>query len=136
MERHVGDLWRDAVAAPERCASQHVLTRRTLDGLFREPDLGRLELASAAHCDPSDVSRHFRRDTGLTLTTYRTRLRLLRFISAVEQGTPSLLSAAGSAGFGSYSQCHRAFYSTLGCSPRAFFRTPLGELMKSGFAPR
>jgi AraC-like DNA-binding protein len=58
---------------------------------------------------------------GLTLAAYRTQLRLLRFIRAVDEGADNLLAASMAAGFGSYSQCHRSFLKTLGCTPRAFF---------------
>jgi methylphosphotriester-DNA--protein-cysteine methyltransferase len=82
-----------------------------------------------------EVSRYFRRDTGLTFTTYRTRLRLLRFIEAVDGGAPSLLSAAIGAGFGSYSQCHRAFVSTFGFTPRLFFGSARRAQIAEAFAP-
>jgi AraC-like DNA-binding protein len=72
---------------------------------------------------------------GVTLGAYRTRLRLLKFVEAVDAGADSLLSAALEAGFGSYSQCHRVFHRTLGCAPRAFFGTSLRRQMGDTFSP-
>ena len=69
------------------------------------------------------------------MVTYRTRLRLLRFVALVDSGRHNLLAAALAAGFGSYSQCHRAFRRTFGCMPRAFFGGGLRRDMEDVFAP-
>ncbi|MEO8183362.1 MAG: helix-turn-helix domain-containing protein [Deltaproteobacteria bacterium] len=71
---------------------------------------------------------------GLTLTDYRTRLRLLAFIRSVDAGR-TLLAAALQAGFGSYSQCHRTFSQTFGCTPRRFFGSQLRAEMRDAFSP-
>ena len=68
------------------------------------------------------MSRYFHRDIGLTLVAYRTRLRLIRFIQLVEGGDRSFLAAAIDAGFGSYSQCHRAFQHAFDCHPARLLR--------------
>jgi methylphosphotriester-DNA--protein-cysteine methyltransferase len=72
---------------------------------------------------------------GMTLSAFRSRLRLLRFIEAVDDGAKSLLTAALGAGFGSYSQCHRVFQRTLGCTPRRFFETSLRDQMQGALEP-
>jgi len=81
------------------------------------------------------VSPQAYRDRGLTLVAYRTRLRLIQFIQLVEGGDRSFLAAAIDAGFGSYSQCHRAFQQAFHCTPRLFFGTGVSEEMKGRFAP-
>jgi AraC-like DNA-binding protein len=134
IERHVGDLWRDAHALRTLPTNLHPLTRRALPALSREPELGRHDLAARTRACPSELSRHFHRDLGLTLTEYRTRLRILRFVRAVDEGQ-SLMTAALHAGFGSYSQCHRAFSQILGYGPRAFFLGDLRAQMAEAFAP-
>ena len=108
---------------------------RALSSLLGRPDLKRGELARLIHGNASEVSRHFHRDIGLTLVAYRTRLRLIRFIQLVEGGDRSFLAAAIDAGFGSYSQCHRAFQQAFDCTPRVFFGTGVSEEMKGRFAP-
>lgn len=135
IERHVGDMWRDAHAQRTRAPEMHTLTRRALTSLQERPDLGRTDVAMLARGYPSEVSRHFRRDMGVTLTAYRTRLRLLKFVEAVDAGADSLLAAALDAGFGSYSQCHRVFHRTLGCAPRDFFGTSLRRQMGDTYSP-
>ncbi len=135
VERQVGDFWQHAHGARLLASDKHVLTRRALARLLERPALGRDELALVAKGHPTDVSRHFHRDLGLTLTEYRTRLRLLRFIQLADQGEGNLLEAALHAGFGSYSQCHRAFQATLSCSPREFFGTDVRDQMKDTFLP-
>ncbi len=135
IERHVGDLWRDAHCLRARASDRHPLTARALRALMGSPDLKRDELARLIHGNASEVSRHFHRDLGLTLVAYRTRLRLLRFIERVEHGDSSFLAAAIEAGFGSYSQCHRAFQQAFDCTPRVFFGMGVSEQMKGRFAP-
>jgi len=135
VERHVGDLWRDAHALRTRIPDHHPLTVRALNSLLRRPDLKRVELAGLIRGNASEVSRHFHRDVGLTLVAYRTRLRLIRFIQLVEGGDRNFLAAAIDAGFGSYSQCHRAFQQAFDCPPRVFFGTGVSGEMKDRLAP-
>lgn len=71
---------------------------------------------------------------GLPLSAYRGRVRLLRFIDLVDGGA-TFLQAALTAGFGSYSQCHRVFQATLGCPPRIFFTSDLRRTIEDSFAP-
>lgn len=135
VERHVGDLWREANRLRTRLPDHHPLTVRAMRWLLERPDLQRRELASLIHGNASEVSRYFHRDIGLTLVAYRTRLRLIRFIQLVEAGGHNFLAAAIEAGFGSYSQCHRAFQRAFDCTPRVFFGTGVSEEMKGRFVP-
>jgi AraC-like DNA-binding protein len=135
LESHIGDFWRDAHGLRGATQDKHALTRRALVSLIERPDWGRSEVAAAIHGHPTDISRYFHRDVGLRLTEYRTRLRLLRFIDIVDTAGPNLLSAALDAGFGSYSQCHRAFQETLSCSPRQFFHGDLRTRMQERLVP-
>jgi AraC-like DNA-binding protein len=133
-ESHIGDFWRDAHDLRFTTLNKHALTSRAIVSLIERPDLRRDDVALAARAHPTDVSRHFHKDVGLTLTEYRTRQRLLRFIQLADTKRTSLLSAALNAGFGSYSQCHRAFRDTLGCGPRAYFQMGIrGEMEHAYF---
>ena len=108
----------------------HVLTRRAVQLLAGAPDLGLEALAAELRTHPSEVSRHFHHDVGMTLVNYRTRQRLLQLIRLVETGNHDLRSAASEAGFGSYSQCHRSFHAELGCAPASFFFSGVLEQMQ------
>lgn len=133
-EQAVGDLWRAAHAYRALGGVGHTLTRRSLGFVNLQPDISRDEIARRSHGSPGEVSRRFRRDVGLSLSAYRARVRLLRFIELVDGGR-TFLHAALAAGFGSYSQCHRVFQATLGCAPRAFFTSPLRRAIEDSFAP-
>ena len=134
IEARVGDLWREAHACRTTSPSVHAVTRRTMLSLRRSTELTRDDVARMVGAHPSELSRHFHKDMGLTLTGYRTRLRLLRFIQAVDDGADNWLAAALDAGFGSYSQCHRSFQQVLGCMPRAFFGTATRVEMQDAFS--
>jgi AraC-like DNA-binding protein len=121
-------LGRRAVAPPRRHA--HVLTRQALARLRSTPELGLAALAKDLRAHPSELSRYFHRDVGLTLVRYRARLRLLQVIRLIDGGKLDLTAAACAAGFGSYSQCHRTFHSELGCAPRQFLFSELRQRMQ------
>lgn len=130
IERLVGDLWTQAHGLRVVAPGKHLFTNRALASLSRRPELKRSDVAAAMRAHPTEVSRHFHKDVGLTLTAYRTRLRLLRFIELADDGEANLLEVALEAGFGSYSQCHRTFIETLGCNPRRYFRSELRAQME------
>jgi AraC-like DNA-binding protein len=126
-------LGRRALRRAER--TTHVLTRRALQRLGSAPELGLEKVANEVGAHPSEISRHFHRDVGMTLVRYRTRLRLLHFIRLVDAGQHDLSMIASAVGFGSYSQCHRAFHAELGCGPRQFCFEGLREEMQLAYAP-
>ena len=125
--------WLARRAPPRSARGPHVLTRRTLQLLGKAPELGLTALAAQLRAHPTEVSRHFHRDMGITLVRYRTRLKLLQLIQLVDSGKAELMTAANHAGFGSYSQCHRAFQAELGCSPRQFFFSGLRDGMQRSY---
>jgi AraC-like DNA-binding protein len=139
VEQPVAELWEAAhrarANALSSCSARHVLTRRSLAAIQRSPEISRAALSRDSRACPSEISRHFHRDLGLTLLSYRTRVRLLRLIELVDARAANLTSAAFQVGFGSYSQFHRAFQATLGCAPSRFFDTELRQRMESAFEP-
>ncbi|RYZ03359.1 MAG: AraC family transcriptional regulator [Myxococcales bacterium] len=101
-------------------ASVHVAIQKSLRHLILDPSLGREELARRAGLGPEALSRKFSHELGISLPEYRNRLRLGRFLRALDEGQTNLLGAALDAGFGSYSQCHRILREQTGDSPSAF----------------
>ncbi|HWA73493.1 MAG TPA: AraC family transcriptional regulator [Polyangiaceae bacterium] len=126
--------WVGLRAAPRTKQATHVLTRRAVQLLSEAPELGLDKVARYVRAHPSEVSRHFHRDMGITLVRYRTRLRLLQFIRQVDSGERDLMTSASVAGFGSYSQAHRSFQAELGCAPRQFFSEGLREQMQAMYS--
>jgi AraC-like DNA-binding protein/quercetin dioxygenase-like cupin family protein len=125
--------WSARSGTPRSSQVPHVLTRRTLELLRTNPELPLTSLAQSVRAHPTDVSRYFHRDMGITLVRYRTRLKLLNFIQLVDSHQAELMTAASHAGFGSYSQCHRTFQSELSCSPREFFVAGLRSNMQRAY---
>ena len=132
------ELWQRIHALSRQAAASgarapHVLTRRVLQLLATAPELGLEAMARSLRAHPTELSRHFHRDMGMTLVRYRSRCRVLRFIELASSGQEQLLAAAGAAGFGSYSQCHRAFQAELGCAPSQYFKSGLRESMQLAY---
>ncbi len=76
------------------------------------------ELARLSGLSPARLSRLFKQQTGLPLVDYRNRLRIQGFLELYGAGQRmTMLEAALSAGFGSYSQFHRTFRRIMGSPP-------------------
>ena len=139
VDPSIAELWEHAHWLRHRYIGRdnpmHVFTRRVLALVSEHPDLACERIAQAARANLCEASRYFHRDVGLTLVKYRTRLRLLRYISLVDQGNYNLTKSAKAAGFGSYSQCHRVFQAEFGCSPRQYFQAGLREQMQAAYVP-
>jgi AraC-like DNA-binding protein len=91
------ELWERSHAVGGRSAPMagraiHVLTRRTLQLLTRGPELGLDDVSRYLRAHPSEVSRHFHQDMGVTFVRYRTRLRLLQIIRQVDSGEKDLMA--------------------------------------------
>ncbi len=78
-------------------------------------------LAREAGLSPARLSRLFKRQTGISLTEFRQRKCLERFLRLYRQGARyTLIEAALLAGFGSYAQFHRVFCRLMGMNPAAY----------------
>jgi AraC-like DNA-binding protein len=67
------------------------------------------------------LSELFKSQTGMTLSEYRNKQRLRRFLEIdARREQMSMLAAALQAGFGSYAQFHRVFRQLMGISPAQY----------------
>lgn len=81
------------------------------------------ELAQRAGLSASRLTRLFKQQTGVSLTQYRQRQQLQRFLDLYGRGRRrNITECALAAGFGSYAQFHRVFKQQLGCSPAVYRR--------------
>ena len=94
--------------------------------LAQDPTLSREAISARIGIRSSTLARQFREQLGVTLVSYRQRLRVQRFLELGADGRFTLLDACLRAGFGSYAQCHRVFSHSLGCSPRNYFARQCG----------
>jgi AraC-like DNA-binding protein len=78
-------------------------------------------LAREAGLSPARLSRLFKRQTGISLTAFRQRKCLERFLRLYRTGARyTLIEAALLAGFGSYPQFHRVFCRVMRMNPAAY----------------
>jgi transcriptional regulator GlxA family with amidase domain len=105
-----------------RCPAQAPLVERVLQALNDDLPVTGERLASELGVSPGHLARSFKRKMGVSLVDYRNRLRLERFLAAVQRrgNGSNLLDAALEAGFGSYAQFHRVFQALRGTTPRAY----------------
>jgi transcriptional regulator GlxA family with amidase domain len=75
-------------------------------------------LARRVGMSTSRLSRLFKQQTGVSLSEFRNRRRIERFLEIYGAGhRHSLREAAFAAGFGSYPQFHRVFKTAMGRTP-------------------
>ncbi len=80
-------------------------------------------LAHAVSLSPNSLSRLFKRQMGISLTTFRNRCRVELFLELYGAGqTRTMLDAALEAGFGSYAQFYRVFKQIMGGNPSDYRR--------------
>jgi AraC-like DNA-binding protein len=99
------------------------LVIRALRCMATAPIASRSSLARVLRVSEAELSRRFHAQLGIPLQQYRHRTRVMDFIDRLGDGKSSCLRAAQEAGFGSYSQCLRAFQHVVGCSPRSYLQT-------------
>jgi AraC-like DNA-binding protein len=95
--------------------------RQALAARFRER-LRLEELAGAAGCSPYHLCRVFRREVGMTIHRYRSRLRLRAALEAVAGGARDLTGLALDLGFSDHSHFTNSFRREFGLPPSALRR--------------
>lgn len=84
--------------------------------------LGLRDLAARIGCSPYHLSRAFHAETGLTLTAYRARIRVLHALEALEAGHPDLSALAADLGFADHAHLTRTVRRACGHTPSALRR--------------
>ena len=92
--------------------------------LLTDPSRDLTALAQAIRLSPSQLSRLFKRQVGMSISDYRNHVRLEAFLRLRPQSKQkALFQVAKEAGFGSYAQFNRVFRREMGCSPEEYFRS-------------
>ena len=100
--------------------SRHPLADRArvfIDGNYHRR-LSLSEVAERLAVSPSYLSRVFRRETGVTLTTYIQRARIDRSLVLLAQGARSISEIAYQVGYQNYRDFYRNFVKQENASPR------------------
>jgi AraC-like DNA-binding protein len=108
----------------EDAGSLHSAVARAMALLREDPSKNLKTLARETRISPSQLSRLFKRQSGVSITDFRNSLRLDAFVDRCDGGRENAMFAlAKEAGFGSYAQFSRVFRRRMGCSPEAYYRT-------------
>lgn len=95
-------------------------------------DLGLRDLAARAGCSAYHLSRVFHAETGLTLTAYRNRIRVLHAVEALEAGHPDLAALAAGLGFADHAHLTRTVRRECGRTPSALRRILRNDVQAPG----
>jgi AraC-like DNA-binding protein len=93
--------------------------------------IGLIPLARLLETSPFTLSRAFRRQTGLSLTRYRNRIRVSRALHRLEEGDRDLGGLAADLGFADQAHLTRTMTEHTGHTPGRV-RTLLGPLADPG----
>lgn len=116
-----------AAGRPATRAARRKLAESARELLAADPGRSGLAvIARHAGCSPHHLSRVFRAETGLTLTRYRNRVRVLLALEAIEAGEPDLAALAARLGFADHAHLTRTVRLECGRSPRDLRRLLAG----------
>ena len=87
------------------------------DQLRTCPTMSLLDIAGRTNCSPFQVSRVFRQVTGVTVTAYRTEVRLNHVLGKINDGADDLTALAAEAGFADHSHMTRTLVAHVGATP-------------------
>jgi AraC-like DNA-binding protein len=129
-----------AAVAPSRVAAGRPATararRRAADdareALAIDPSLGLLDLARAVAVSPHHLSRVFRDEVGVPVSTYRRRLRVRSALERLSGGESGLARLAADAGFADHAHLTREMRALLGTTPSALQREIARPLHQPG----
>jgi len=112
--------------------------RRLVDdarlALHEDPTAGLIRLARAVGSSPHHLSRLFRAATGLPVSAYRGRLRLLRALDRIAAGETDLAALATELGFADHSHLTRTMRAHTGATPSRLRRELAAPPDRSGTA--
>ncbi len=80
------------------------------------------ELGRRVGCSPFYLSRTFRQETGVTISSYLRRARMDRAAELLRAGEANVTEAAMKVGYSSLSHFSKAFAETFGCCPCLYGR--------------
>jgi AraC-like DNA-binding protein len=104
-----------AARRPATAVSRRRLAEAAREFLATDPGWSSLTgIANRVGCSPHYLSRVFHRETGMTLTTYRNRLRVLRALDALEAGERDLSVLAARLGFADHAHLTRTVTNQCG----------------------
>jgi AraC-like DNA-binding protein len=123
----LAESWSAYLSAPAagELSELHPAVRRCIDRLLTANRPEKIQaLARDAGVAVGTLSRLFKRDTGLSLASFRNARRLELFFDLwhARGHTDTLLQTALAAGFGSYPQFHRVYKRETGQSPQSLLR--------------
>jgi transcriptional regulator GlxA family with amidase domain len=96
---------------------------RLIDAMFETPQASwtLTEMAAYAHMTPRSLSRHFKRDTGLSAMKFLEHIRVRHVCDRLLTGMP-MARVLKHSGFGDAQRLNRAFQRVLGTSATAYQR--------------
>jgi AraC-like DNA-binding protein len=114
---------------PSTAAARRALAADAREALACDPALGLVELGRRVGASPHHLSRVFREEVGVPVSSYRRQLRLRRALEGLDG---SLARVAADAGFSDHAHLSREARALLGATPSALRREVAGAVQQAG----
>jgi AraC-like DNA-binding protein len=121
---------RAAAGRPATAQARRRAVSDAREALAHDPSLGVLDLARLVAVSPHHLSRVFRAEVGVSITTYRRRLRLRAALERIDEG--GLARVAADAGFADHAHFTREVRALLDTTPSALQREIARALHEPG----
>jgi AraC-like DNA-binding protein len=123
---------RVASGRPSTAAARRALAADAREALAIDPGMGLVELGRLVGASPHHLSRVFREQVGVPVSSYRRRLRLRRALEGLDG---SLARVAADAGFADHAHMSREARALLGVTPSELRREVAGAVQQAGKRP-
>jgi AraC-like DNA-binding protein len=120
---------RVASGRPSTAAARRALAADAREVLACDPGVGLVELGRRVGASPHHLSRVFREEVGVPVSSYRRQLRLRRALEGLDG---SLARVAADAGFSDHAHLSREARALLGVTPSALRREVAGAVQQAG----
>lgn len=89
---------------------------------FRNPDLSLNDVAAYVHLSPGYLSSEFKKETGVTLKSYLTDVRIDAAKKMMDEGKYKIYEICSAVGYNSSQYFSQAFYKKTGMFPTEYSR--------------
>jgi len=121
IQNHMIEEYCDLVKSHHLKEYSHMIQKviEHLIGFYNQP-IDKMELAKLSHTHPGNLSRRFKKETGMTITMYQQHLRIKQAKHLLKTGNLPINEIAWTVGYEDFSYFGKVFKKITGYSPAVY----------------